>query len=123
MDNQLLNEELRNMIERLPRRDAFLVLLQHLRCVVQHEKKNKMSMENMSNIWPVILVGPKMLQPKTKVQKFFRLFQNLIMLNASVLPDLLQKTQTGSPILRQRERSRYDNVEELAPSDASSTRL
>lgn len=123
MDSQWLNEELRNMIERLPRRDAFLVLLQHLRSVVQYEKKNKISMENMSGIWMLILVSPKLLQQKVKVQRFSTLFQNLIMLNASVLPDLLQKTQTRSPTTKQRERSRYDNVDEDLLFHGNSTKL
>ncbi|RZC40980.1 uncharacterized protein BDFB_005881 [Asbolus verrucosus] len=122
-DGQLLIE-VRQMIDQIPKKDVLLLLLRHLRSVIQHEKNNKMSMAVMTDIWMTTLANPVVQQNKKKMQKLAKFFQILISADGQVLPDLLPESE---PSLKIRE-SRYENVlddinDKIDSSDKVDTKL
>ncbi|XP_044260977.1 uncharacterized protein LOC123008963 isoform X2 [Tribolium madens] len=112
LEDSVLRNEIRRMVQRVPRKDALLLLFEHLKKVLRYSKQNKMSAIILCDIWMTTLASSTY---KKKVPKFFKLFELLLYLNEEVLPDLIQET-------RIRE-SKYDNVPDDITGDQMYTKL
>lgn len=98
------------MVDKIHRKDAILLLFDHLNKVVCHSRKNKMPAIVLYGIWMTTLIPASAGQDmKKKVQKLFGILLNL---NREVLPDLVEETKIRE--------SRYDNVPDDIHDDNTS---
>ncbi|XP_064214417.1 uncharacterized protein LOC103313394 isoform X2 [Tribolium castaneum] len=110
LEYSVLRNEIRRMVQQVPRKDALLLLFEHLKNVLSFSKRNKMSEIILCDIWMTTLASSTY---RKKVPKFFKLFELLLYLDEEVLPDLIKET-------RVRE-SRYDNVPDDISDDTTSS--
>ena len=103
------------MVAELPGKDTVLLLFEHLQKVVANERKNKMSLSVLADIWMTTLIGSTNFQNyKKKMPKYSKLFLTLLNLNEKVLPDLVADPKV-------KYWSKYDNVPDDIHNDAETS--
>ncbi|XP_063923603.1 uncharacterized protein LOC135137797 isoform X2 [Zophobas morio] len=115
VEDSILRDEVRRMVAELPGKDTVLLLFEHLQKVVANERKNKMSLSVLADIWMTTLIGSTNFQNyKKKMPKYSKLFLTLLNLNEKVLPDLVADPKV-------KYWSKYDNVPDDIHNDAETS--